>query len=53
MIIPNQPNPQFKREEILQNMQHLVVISNAIIISLILVKLLYVKELVAVGRDPM
>jgi hypothetical protein len=33
-------------------MQILTVIPNAII-SLILVKLLYLQELVAVGRDPM
>lgn len=34
-------------------MQILSVIPNAIIINLILVKLLYLRELVAVGRDPM
>lgn len=32
-------------------MQHLTVISSAIIISLILVELLLVQELMAVGRD--
>ena len=32
-------------------MQHLTVISSAIIISLILVGLLLVQELMAVGRD--
>ena len=47
-----QVKPVVRAEGIPPIMQTLTVIPNAII-SLVLVKLLYLRELVAVGRDPM